>query len=167
MGKTCAELFAGIDCTIIGNADDEVGGIAYRSDRVQPGDAFFCIVGFTADGHSFAQDAIDRGAKVLVVERKVYLADATDVTEVVVKDTRKAMAVAAANFYDHPSAGIALVGVTGTNGKTTTTYLVEHIARVASETCGRSRSTPRPSRPTCSGCSPACATRTATRWPWR
>lgn len=136
MGKTCAELFAGIDCTIIGNADDEVGGIAYRSDRVQPGDAFFCIVGFTADGHSFAQDAIDRGAKVLVVERKVYLADATDVTEVVVKDTRKAMAVAAANFYDHPSAGIALVGVTGTNGKTTTTYLVEHIARVAGKRTG-------------------------------
>ena len=57
----------------------------------------------TTDGHSFAQDAIDRGAKVLVVERKVYLADATDVTEIVVKDTRKAMAAAAANFYDHPS----------------------------------------------------------------
>ena len=136
MGKTCTELFAGIDCTVIGNADDEVGGIAYRSDRVQPGDAFFCIVGLTADGHSFAQDAIDRGAKVLVVERKVYLADATDVTEVVVKDTRKAMAVAAANFYDHPSQGLALVGITGTNGKTTTTYLVEHIARVAGKRTG-------------------------------
>ena len=136
MGKTCTELFEGIDCTIIGNADDEVGGISYRSDRVQPGDAFFCIVGLTTDGHSFAQDAIDRGAKVLVVQRKVYLADATDVTEVVVKDTRKAMALAAANFYDHPSEGIALVGVTGTNGKTTTTYLVEHIARVAGKRTG-------------------------------
>ena len=100
MGKTCTDLFAGIDCTVIGNADEEVGGIAYRSDRVQPGDAFFCIVGLTADGHSIAQDAIDRGAKVLVVERKVYLADATDVTEVVVADTRKAMAAASANFYD-------------------------------------------------------------------
>ena len=43
MGKTCTELFAGIDCTILGNADDEVNGIAYRSDRVQPGDAFFCV----------------------------------------------------------------------------------------------------------------------------
>ena len=63
MGKTCTELFAGIDCTILGNADDEVNGIAYRSDRVQPGDAFFCVVGMTTDGHSFAQDAIDRGAK--------------------------------------------------------------------------------------------------------
>lgn len=136
MGKTCTELFAGIDCTVLGNADDEVSGIAYRSDRVQPGDAFFCVVGMTSDGHSYAQDAIDRGAKVLVVQRKVYLADATDVTEVVVKDTRKAMAVASANFYDHPSKDIALVGITGTNGKTTTTYLVEHIARVAGKRTG-------------------------------
>lgn len=136
MGKTCTELFAGIDCTILGNADDEVSGIAYRSDRVQPGDAFFCVVGMTTDGHSFAQDAINRGAKVLVVERKVYLADATDVTEIVVKDTRKAMAAAAANFYDHPSKNLALVGITGTNGKTTTTYLVEHIARVAGKRTG-------------------------------
>lgn len=136
MGKTCTELFAGINCTIIGNADEEVGGIAYRSDCVEPGDAFFCIVGLSADGHSYAQDAINRGAKVLVVERKVYLADATDVTEVVVKDTRKAMAAAAANFYDHPSKNIALVGITGTNGKTTTTYLVEHIAQVAGKRTG-------------------------------
>ena len=136
MGKTCTELLAGIDCTILGNADDEVSGIAYRSDRVQPGDAFFCVVGMTSDGHSFAQDAIDRGAKVLVVQRKVYLADATDVTEIVVKDTRKAMAAAAANFYDHPSRNLALVGITGTNGKTTTTYLVEHIARVAGKRTG-------------------------------
>lgn len=136
MGKTCTQLFAGIDCTIIGNAEEEVGGIAYRSDRVQPGDMFFCIVGLTADGHSFAQDAIDRGAKVLVVERKVYLADATDVTEVVVKDTRKAMAAAAANFYDHPSCAFKLVGITGTNGKTTTTYLVEHIAQAAGKRTG-------------------------------
>lgn len=136
MGKTCIELFAGIDCTVIGNADEKVGGIAYRSDRVQSGDAFFCIVGLTTDGHSFAQDAIDRGAKVLVVERKVYLADATDITEVVVKDTRKAMAVAAANFYDQPSQSLSLVGITGTNGKTTTTYLVEHIARMAGKRTG-------------------------------
>ncbi len=136
MGKTCTELFEGIDHTVIGNANDEVSGIAYRSDQVQPGDAFFCIVGMTTDGHSFAQDAIDRGAKILVVERKVYLADATEVTEVVVSDTRKAMAHAAANFYDHPSNSFALVGITGTNGKTTSTYLVEHIARVAGKRTG-------------------------------
>lgn len=136
MAKTCAELMAGLDCTILGNPQEAVEGLAYRSDKVKPGDAFFCIVGLAVDGHSFAQDAIDRGAKVLVVERKVYLADATDVTEIVVADTRKAMAQAAANFYDHPSRAFQLVGVTGTNGKTTTTYLVEHIARVAGRRTG-------------------------------
>lgn len=136
MAKTCAQLFEGLDCTILGNPEEEVSGIAYRSDAVKPGDVFFCIVGMKVDGHSFAQDAIDCGAKVLVVQRKVYLADATDVTEVVVSDTRKAMAHAAAVFYDHPSRDISLVGVTGTNGKTTTTFLVEHIARVAGRRTG-------------------------------
>ena len=129
MAKTVAQLFSGIDCTVLGNPDDEVTGIAYRSDKVQHGNAFFCIVGLKSDGHSFAQDAIDHGAKVIVCERKVYLADATDVTEVVVSDTRKAMAQVAANYYDNPSQAFSLVGITGTNGKTTTTYLVEHIAK--------------------------------------
>lgn len=136
MSKTCAELFSGIDCTILGNGDEEISGIAYRSDRVSPGDAFFCIVGLKTDGHTFAQDAIDHGAHVLVVERKVYLADATDVTEVVVSDTRKAMAEASAAFYDAPSRALSLVGITGTNGKTTTTYLVDHIASVAGRKSG-------------------------------
>lgn len=134
--KTCGELFAGIDCTIIGNPDEPISGIAYRSDAVRPGDAFCCIVGLKADGHSFAQDAIDRGARVLIVERKVYLADATDVTEVVVKDSRKAMARLASRFYGNPSEAFSLVGVTGTNGKTTTTYLVNHIAQVLGNKTG-------------------------------
>lgn len=136
MGITCKELFSGIDCTILGNENDVVEGIAFASNRVLPGDAFFCVVGTRVDGHSFAQDAIDKGAKVLVVERKVYLADATDVTEVVVSDTRKALALAAANFYGRPSQSFELVGITGTNGKTTTTYLVEHIASVAGKRTG-------------------------------
>ena len=133
---TCAELFEGLECTIIGNGADEVGGLAYRSDAVVPGDMFFCIVGFKADGHSFAQDAIDRGAKFIVVERKVYLADATDVTEIVVKDSRKAMAHVADRFFGSPSKSLSLVGVTGTNGKTTTTYLVDQIARAAGKRTG-------------------------------
>lgn len=133
---SCKDLFSGIDTTIVGDGDVPVKGIAYRSDKVQPGDAFFCVVGLKVDGHTFAQDAIDRGAKVLVVQRKLYLADASDVTEVVVDDTRKAMALAAANFYGHPSQSFDLVGVTGTNGKTTTTYLVNHICSVAGKKAG-------------------------------
>ena len=133
---TAAQLFEGLDCTIIGNGSEEVAGLAYRSDAVQPGDMFFCIVGLVVDGHSFAQDAIDRGAKFIVVERKLYLAETDDVTLIVVKDSRKAMAHVADRFYGSPSAEFSLVGVTGTNGKTTTTYLVEQIARAAGKRTG-------------------------------
>ncbi len=128
MSKTCSELFEGLNCTIIGNADEAVLGLAYRSDQVKPGDAFFCIVGTQVDGHTFAQDAIDRGARVLVTERPLYLADTDGITTVVTPDSRAAMAYAAASFYDNPSRDFKLVGVTGTNGKTTITYLVDHIA---------------------------------------
>ena len=127
MAKTCKELFEGIPCTIMGNVDEVIEGIAYRSDCVRPGDVFCCIVGSQVDGHSFAQEAIDRGARVLVVERKMYLADATDVTEVMVRDSRKAMALIAARFYDNPYQNFDVVGITGTSGKSTTTYLVDHM----------------------------------------
>ena len=133
---TCTELCSGLDCTIIGNGDEEVRGLAYRSESVQPGDMFFCIVGFKVDGHSFAQDAIDRGAKFVVVERKLYLAETDDVTLIVVEDSRKAMAHVAARFYGNPSEAFQLVGVTGTNGKTTTTYLIDQIARGAGKSTG-------------------------------
>ncbi|WP_251231630.1 UDP-N-acetylmuramoyl-L-alanyl-D-glutamate--2,6-diaminopimelate ligase [Adlercreutzia aquisgranensis] len=136
MEKTLSGILEGVQATVIGNGDEPVSGIAYRSDEVHPGDAFFCIVGTVSDGHSYAQDAIDHGAKSLVVERKVYLADATEVTEAVVSDTRKAMAQASVNFYDDPSADFSLVGITGTNGKTTTTYLVQSIVEHAGKRCG-------------------------------
>lgn len=129
MAKTCEELFSSLDATIIGNPDELVSGIAYSSKDVSPGDAFFCIVGFKSDGHSYAQDAIDKGASVIVAERRLYLADATDVTVVIVPDSRRAMALASCAFYDDPSTSFKLVGVTGTNGKTTTTYLIEAIAK--------------------------------------
>lgn len=136
MTKTCKELFGNIDCTIIGDETMPVEGIAFRSDHVHPGDAFFCIVGLVSDGHTYAQDAINRGAKVIVEERNLILADATDVTTVVVKDSRKALAQASAAFYDNPSNDLEVVGVTGTNGKTTTTYLVQHILQFAKKKCG-------------------------------
>jgi len=133
---TCSDLFVGLDCTIIGDAAAEVNGLAYRSDAVQPGDMFFCIVGLVVDGHSFAQDAINRGAKFIVAERRLYQADTSQVTVIIVDDSRKAMAQVASRFYGSPSADFQLVGVTGTNGKTTTTYLVEQIARTHGKRTG-------------------------------
>ncbi len=128
MGCSCAELFLGLDTTIIGDENVEVSGLAYNSRDVKPGDVFFCIVGKTVDGHTFAQDAIDKGASIIVVERPLYLADASNVTTVVTSDSRIAMAHAADVFYGHPSSKMKLVGITGTNGKTTVAYLVESIS---------------------------------------
>lgn len=132
----CAELFEGFDHTLIGDPTCKVEGIAYRSDRVRPGDAFCCIVGLKSDGHAYAQDAIDRGASVLVVERKLDLRGADDVTFILVDDSRKAMAHLAAHFYRMPSEDLSLVGITGTNGKTTTAFLVEHIAHTLGKRTG-------------------------------
>lgn len=136
MTKVCADLFEGIEHTVIGDAREKVEDLAYRSDCVQPGDLFFCIVGAETDGHSFAQDAIDRGARTLVLERVPHLADSTNVTEVVVGNSRKAMAVASAAFYDNPSRAFSLVGITGTNGKTTVARLVEYVVASQGKRCG-------------------------------
>ncbi len=115
-------------------ADVEVGGVAYRSDRVSPGDAFFCVPGFVHDGHEFGAEAAARGAVALVCQRRV--ADVGDIPQVVVENTRIALAHASAIFYGDPSHEMAVVGITGTNGKTTTTYLVDSIARAAGHTTG-------------------------------
>ena len=134
--RTCAELFDHTHATIIGDADRPIFGVAYRSDQVKPGDAFCCIVGLKADGHAFAQDAVDRGATVLVVERMLEVKGDNDVTFILVNDTRKAMAHLAAHFYRMPTQDLSLVGITGTNGKTTTAHLVEHIASTLGKTTG-------------------------------
>lgn len=134
--RTCAELFDHTHATIIGDADRPILGVAYRSDQVKPGDAFCCIVGLKADGHAFAQDAVDRGATVLVVERMLEVKGDNDVTFILVNDTRKAMAHLAAHFYRMPTQNLSLVGITGTNGKTTTAHLVEHIASTLGKTTG-------------------------------
>ena len=98
----------------------EITGLAYDSRRVQSGALFFCVKGYQSDGHDFAAQAVARGAAALVVERPLGLG----VPEVVVASARAAMGPAAARFYGDPSAELSVVGVTGTNGKTTTAFLL-------------------------------------------
>jgi UDP-N-acetylmuramoyl-L-alanyl-D-glutamate--2,6-diaminopimelate ligase len=98
----------------------EVLDLAYDNREVTPGALFFCVPGMTRDGHEFAPDAVARGAVALVVERRLHLG----VPEVLVSSVREAMAPAAARFNGDPSATLDVVGVTGTNGKTTTAFLV-------------------------------------------
>jgi UDP-N-acetylmuramoyl-L-alanyl-D-glutamate--2,6-diaminopimelate ligase len=110
----------------------EIRGLAYDNRAVEPGTLFFCVPGYTRDGHDFAQDAIDRGAAALVVARPLGLG----VPEVQVEDVRAAMAVAAARLYGDPTARLPVVAVTGTNGKTTTAFLVRSLLEAAGRRCG-------------------------------
>jgi UDP-N-acetylmuramoyl-L-alanyl-D-glutamate--2,6-diaminopimelate ligase len=101
-------------------ADVEISSLAYDNRLVTDGTLFFCVPGYTRDGHDFAADAVGRGAVALVVERPTGVG----VPEVQVPSVRAAMAPAAARFHGDPTARLATVGVTGTNGKTTTAFLV-------------------------------------------
>jgi UDP-N-acetylmuramoyl-L-alanyl-D-glutamate--2,6-diaminopimelate ligase len=115
-----------------GAPDVEVAALAFDNRIVVPGTLFFCVPGFTRDGHDFAADAIARGAVALVVARPLRLG----VPEVLVEDVRAAMAVAAARFSGDPTAALPVVGVTGTSGKTTTTWLVRSLLEAAGRPCG-------------------------------
>jgi UDP-N-acetylmuramoyl-L-alanyl-D-glutamate--2,6-diaminopimelate ligase len=119
---------------LIGEGAPEVpiSGLAYSSGSVEPGHLFFCVRGFRADGHDYAPDAVARGAAALVCERPLDLG----VPEVVVEDARRAMGPIAARFFGDPTATLRVAGVTGTNGKTTTTYLIRAILEAAGERTG-------------------------------
>jgi UDP-N-acetylmuramoyl-L-alanyl-D-glutamate--2,6-diaminopimelate ligase len=112
----------------------EITGLAYDSRAVAPGSLFFCVPGFQSDGHDFAGQAVERGAAALVVERPLGLG----VPEVVVPSVRAAMGPAAVRFYGDPSAELRVVGVTGTNGKTTTAFLCKALLEAADpgSSCG-------------------------------
>jgi UDP-N-acetylmuramoyl-L-alanyl-D-glutamate--2,6-diaminopimelate ligase len=119
---------------LMGNGAPEldISGLAYSSQSVTPGTLFFCVPGFKSDGHDFAPEAVERGAVALVCQRPLGLG----VTEVLVDDVRAAMGPAAARFYGDPTAELDVVGITGTNGKTTTAFLVRHLLEAGGRQCG-------------------------------
>ncbi len=117
--KNCSEQ------QVHGNMDLEVTGLHYDSRQIKHGDAFFALRGVVSDGHNFISSAIANGASVVICEE--ILESLESVTTVVVKSSRQAMAMAASEFYGSPTRDMKVVGVTGTNGKTTVTYLLEAI----------------------------------------
>ena len=112
---------------VVGRAPVEVRDLAYDARAVTPGALFFCVPGARADGHDFAPAAVERGAAALVVERPLALA----VPQLVVRDARASMAPAADEFFGRPTQDLAVAGVTGTSGKTTTAFLLYAILAAA------------------------------------
>jgi UDP-N-acetylmuramoyl-L-alanyl-D-glutamate--2,6-diaminopimelate ligase len=108
------------DVTVVGDADVAISAVDYDSRRVVEGSLFCCLRGATRDGHDFADSAWRSGAAALLVDHELPV----DAPQVVVADTRRAMALVSATFYGHPSAALRVIGVTGTNGKTTVTHLI-------------------------------------------
>src|SRR5690625_786704 len=103
--------------------DREITQIQMDDRKVNDGSLFVCIQGFTVDGHDYAENAVKRGAVAVVAEKELPL----PVPVIVISDTKRALAMLAAKFFDNPTKNMSLIGVTGTNGKTTITYLLEKI----------------------------------------
>ena len=110
-----------------GDLEREITAVCYDSRKVTPGAMFICIEGANFDGHSVASQMAEKGAGCLVVSKDVTVPEGSDVTVIKVEDTRYAMAFISAAYFHHPAEKMKVIGITGTKGKTTTTYMVKSI----------------------------------------
>ena len=121
------QLLTGISYQVQqGTLDLEISDFQYDSRRVEKGSLFVCITGFRTDGHKYIPMALEQGAAALLCERRVENVP-EGVTVIVTENNRRALALLSDCFYGHPSAEMNVIGVTGTNGKTSTTYLMKSV----------------------------------------
>lgn len=131
------ELISKFDYECVrGTLDREITKVIYDSRKICEGCLFICIVGANFDGHSFAAEAVEKGAKVLVVSKNVEVPENADVTIIKVENTRYAMAFISAAYFGNPAEKLKVIGITGTKGKTTTTYMVKSILENAGHKVG-------------------------------
>jgi UDP-N-acetylmuramoyl-L-alanyl-D-glutamate--2,6-diaminopimelate ligase len=139
-GVPIIKLFQTMYGKMVVTHDVEIGGIQYDSRKVQRGDMFVAIRGTATDGHKFIDRSVASGAKVVVLEDDQALPDSyfmhAGVVKIVVGNARKALATMSANYFDNPSRKLKLIGVTGTNGKTSTTHMIKSILEANGETVG-------------------------------
>lgn len=139
-GVTVRKMFQTVFGRMVVTHEVEVNRVQYDSRRVERGDLFVAIRGTAADGHRFLSTAIAQGAKVVVIERDDAISDPecmhTGVVKLVVPDTRIALAQLAANYYGRPADAMTVVGITGTNGKTTTSTITQSVLEAAGKRCG-------------------------------
>ena len=112
-----------------GPSDGEVAGVSHNSLKIRENSIFVAISGYNADGHDYISDALQKGARVIVSEKYVQLP--FGITSIITKDSRVALAEIASIFYGHPSKDLTITGITGTNGKTSTSLLLESILKAA------------------------------------
>ena len=117
-----------------GTTDKEITSVVYDSRKAEPGSLFLCIKGAVSDGHAYAKEVAEKGASVLVVQDVVEVPE--DVTVIQVENSRYAMACISAAWFDYPAKKLKTIGITGTKGKTTTTYLVKSILENAGHKTG-------------------------------
>jgi len=121
------ELARGVDIKEFKGDDDlDISGVSFDSNKIKKGFLFVALTGENTDGHKYIESALSRGAKALIVE-KALDKDYKGVTVIEVADSRLSLAIVSANFFEHPTKDLTLIGITGTNGKTTITYLLESI----------------------------------------
>ena len=129
-----SRLLDGIEYTFKGNLEVEIEDIVYDSRIARENTAFVCIVGFQLDGHNYAADAYAKGVRVFIAQRDIELPD--DATVVITKDNRKTLALMSANLFGHPDKEMFTVGITGTKGKTSISYMLKSVLEKAGEKVG-------------------------------
>lgn len=130
------ELLSGLDYEVLqGSLDLNIQSVNYDSRTVEEGSMFVCIKGFQSDGHKYAQASIEKGASVIVCQDNIKTEN-KDVTIIKIADTRKALAIIGSNLYDNPSKKMKIIGVTGTNGKTTTALMIKTILEAEGKKVG-------------------------------